>query len=248
MCNFWLFFFFKSFWKNYTINRYLLELLHSKFKQLYRILLLESQMKKKIFVSTQGLNSWNYFFFSTYLPISIIHRATTRSQSAQFNFPRCLFPVIKTSSGEKCYFHEWRRVIMGTVPTSAIKGTEFHRAREHCAYIKSLGVRLTCLSLCFHGGSHARFSFIEPFSILSPISFPFFFTIHASLWLFLRIICLYIVYDSLLFRFVFPSNLGLRSKFTVKEIIILPLIRTIDSGWRSRDCSRAMEVEIISRS
>lgn len=114
-------------------------------------------------------------FFSTYLPISIIHRATTRSQSAQFNFPRCLFPVIKTSSGEKCYFHEWRRVIMGTVPTSAIKGTEFHRAREHCAYIKSLGVRLTCLSLCFHGGSHARFSFIEPFSILSPISFPFFF-------------------------------------------------------------------------
>lgn len=65
-----LLFFFKSFWKNYTINRYLLELLHSKFKQLYRILLLESQMKKKIFVLTQGLNSWNYFFFF-YLPTHI---------------------------------------------------------------------------------------------------------------------------------------------------------------------------------
>ena len=135
---------------------------------------------------------------------------------------------------------------MGTVPTSAIKGTEFHRAREHCAYIKSLGVRLS-FSLLSWRQPCSIFVYRTVFNTFTHL-FSFFFTIHASLWLFLRIICLYIVYDSLLFRFVFPSNLGLRSKFTVKEIIILPLIRTIDSGWRSRDCSRAMEVEIISRS
>lgn len=121
-----------------------------------------------------------FFFFSTYLQsIQDPSSHATRSQSAKFNFPQCLIPATKTSSGEKCYFHEWHRAIMGTVPTSAIKGTEFHRAREHCACIKSLGVRLTCLSLCFHGGSRARFSLIEPCSILSPISFLL--TIHASL-------------------------------------------------------------------